>query len=138
MKNNKYLEIVISIIIVYMLFTILDINCPIKFLTGISCAGCGMTRAWLSVIKADFNSAFNYHPLWILPPIIIIVFLNKNIIISKIYKYFKAICVLLFIIVYILRLIDTTDKIVTIDIDSGLVYKVIDFIRHILFRGGWN
>jgi len=136
MKINKYLEIVISIIIVYTLFTILNVNCPIKFLTGISCAGCGMTRAWLSVINTDFNSAFNYHPLWILPPIFIIVFLNKNIISPKIYKYFKTLCVLLFIAVYILRLMDTTDKIVTIDINSGLIYKIIDFIRHILLGGG--
>jgi hypothetical protein len=36
--------------------------CPFKALTGISCPGCGMTRAMLSIIKGDFYGAFGYNP----------------------------------------------------------------------------
>jgi hypothetical protein len=36
--------------------------CPFKALTGISCPGCGMTRAMLSITKGDFHGAFGYNP----------------------------------------------------------------------------
>ena len=44
-------------------------GCPIRLVTGVSCAGCGMTRAWLSVLRLDLRQAFYYHPLFLLPPV---------------------------------------------------------------------
>ena len=52
--------------LVYGVMFACGITCPIRFLTGISCPGCGMTRAWLSVLRLEFRSAFAYHPLWVL------------------------------------------------------------------------
>ncbi|HHW45836.1 MAG TPA: DUF2752 domain-containing protein [Clostridiales bacterium] len=49
---------------------IIDYKCPIKALFGIACPGCGMVRAWLSVLKLDFKSAFYYHPLFFVAPLI--------------------------------------------------------------------
>lgn len=47
-----------------------EITCPIRYLVGISCPGCGMTRACLSALHMDFSAAFAYHPLWgALPPV---------------------------------------------------------------------
>lgn len=40
----------------------LPIFCPFKFATGISCPGCGMTRAFLAIAEADFISAFHHNP----------------------------------------------------------------------------
>lgn len=37
--------------------------CPIKKLFGISCFGCGMTRAFISILKFDFKSAIEYNVL---------------------------------------------------------------------------
>ena len=65
-RNIKVIGIIISL---YGLFHLTGIGCPIRFLTGISCAGCGMTRAWISVFKLDFVNAFHYHPLFLLPPL---------------------------------------------------------------------
>lgn len=43
-------------------------QCPILFLTGIPCPGCGMTRACLAVLRGDFPAAFAYHGMvWSLP-----------------------------------------------------------------------
>lgn len=39
-------------------------NLPYKYITGISCAGCGMTRAWIALLHFDINTAFMYHPLF--------------------------------------------------------------------------
>ena len=44
------------------------IHCPIKYLTGVSCPGCGMTRAWMAFLSGRVRLAFAYHPLfWLVP-----------------------------------------------------------------------
>jgi len=37
--------------------------CAIRFITDVTCPGCGMTRAMLSLGKMDFQGAYLYHPL---------------------------------------------------------------------------
>ncbi len=82
MKSKKGKELcnllsaIAAVLMVYGLFTVLGIGCPIKFITGISCMGCGMTRAWLSVLCLDFKSAFYYHPGFWIPPLVIIYFVR--------------------------------------------------------------
>lgn len=52
---------------IYVLFLQLSgIHCPIRFLFGVSCLGCGMSRACISAICFDFSSAFEYNPCWVL------------------------------------------------------------------------
>ena len=60
-----------------LVFYLVGIGCPIKFLTGVSCPGCGMTRAWASVAALDFARAFAYHPLFFLGPLIPILLLAE-------------------------------------------------------------
>ena len=48
---------------------ILGIGCPVKALTGVSCPGCGMTRAWLSLLALRLPEALSYHPLFWMPPV---------------------------------------------------------------------
>ena len=56
------------------------IGCPIKFLTGISCPGCGMTRAWLSALSLNFQQALAYHPLyWSVPLIVLLAFAASSV-----------------------------------------------------------
>ena len=56
------------------------IGCPIKFLTGVSCPGCGMTRAWLSALSLDFVHAFAYHPLyWSVPALMVLALVGSSI-----------------------------------------------------------
>ena len=35
-------------------------GCPFRFFFGISCPGCGMTRALLAALRLDFAAAFSY------------------------------------------------------------------------------
>lgn len=63
-KKENRVHIVSAIAVVVLLYLILEgfgITCPIKFLTGISCAGCGMSRAWIAVFYLDFARAFYFH-----------------------------------------------------------------------------
>ena len=55
--------IVVAILTYCYLFS-QGITCPIKHFTGVSCPGCGMTRAMISALQLDFHKAFYYHPLW--------------------------------------------------------------------------
>lgn len=49
---------------VYVAFiTLTGIGCPIRFSTGISCPGCGMSRAVLLMLSGHFRAAFRMHPL---------------------------------------------------------------------------
>ena len=49
-----------------LIFHALGIGCPIRWLTGIPCAGCGMTRALISFATCHFREAVRFHPL--VPP----------------------------------------------------------------------
>lgn len=63
---KAWLPCILAIALVYCVMFALGITCPIRFLTGVSCPGCGMTRAVVSALRLDFKTAFDYHPLWIL------------------------------------------------------------------------
>ncbi len=40
------------------------IPCPVHRLSGLSCPGCGMSRALAALFRLDFAAAFSYNPLW--------------------------------------------------------------------------
>ncbi|MBO4711106.1 DUF2752 domain-containing protein [bacterium] len=91
-------------------FHCLDIPCISKTIFNISCPGCGYTRSLLSVLRLDFVSAWNYHPLFWLFPILVILFFKDGVIFSK--KIYNTILLsaigFLFLITWIVRLINHT------------------------------
>lgn len=77
-RKNGRKELICAVTAVVVLYTAMEsigITCPIKFITGISCAGCGMSRAWMAFLQLDIAKAFAYHPLFGLVPIAVIVLL---------------------------------------------------------------
>jgi len=65
---------------------VLEYHCPFYEATGLSCPGCGGLRAVNSLLKADFNSAFNYNPLVVIV-ILLLPFLLNGWIRKNIAKY---------------------------------------------------
>ena len=47
---------------------VLDILCPVRYVTGVPCPFCGMTRAWLAALRGDVAAALRFHPLFLLGP----------------------------------------------------------------------
>lgn len=55
-------------------WVMLRLPCPVRHLTGIICPGCGMSRAWLAVLRLDLAAAFRYHPwFWSVPVVALFV-----------------------------------------------------------------
>jgi len=83
-------------------------RCPIRAFFGIPCPGCGMTRALFSAFTLDFEKAFYYHPLFwlvlILVPAGIVYYLLGKPYTANVRGAILGVA-LLFIIVYIIRLI---------------------------------
>lgn len=105
---------------------VLNIPCPIKHITGMSCAGCGMSRAILSTVSLDFAAAFAYHPLWIvvIPSIIAIAILGANG--KKRAATISLVCLaVLFLAVWVIRLI-AKDNVVAFDTENSVISELIN------------
>ena len=62
-NSHRRIEVITSVAAVVVLYVILEsfgVTCPIKYITGISCAGCGMSRAWISLLHFNIHEAFMY------------------------------------------------------------------------------
>lgn len=63
-STREAIDAVSAVVLLYVFLGLVGIGCPIRYVTGISCAGCGMTRAWLYLLRGDLQGAFVAHPLW--------------------------------------------------------------------------
>ena len=131
MKKKTF--IIVSILsVIFILLVVLNIyKCPIKFIFGLSCPLCGLTRALLSVIQLDLRKSFYYHLFW---PIILlliilhilyefkIIKLNKKLIYYSLYAFSTV-----NLIYYFYRLFNGSD-IVYFDFTESLIYKIIHMI----------
>ena len=112
------------------IFYFLGIGCPTRFLTGIPCPGCGMTRAVIHLAKFDIRGALYYHPLvWTLP-IIILLFVYKNKINHILLNALLIVIIALFIVVYIVRIFDVENEVLCIDITNSFIYKIITILKN--------
>ena len=131
-KSHRRIEVITSVAAVVVLYVILEsfgVTCPIKYITGISCAGCGMSRAWISLLHFNIHDAFMYHPLFFLPPVVVIVMLLKSKINIKIYKIIIFTIIIMFAIVYICRLIWSGDDVVVFEPQNNILFRIIRIIN---------
>lgn len=128
-EKNELLYLTLCLTVYLALTSLLNITCLIKYITGVSCPGCGMTRALKSLIVFDFSKAFYYHPLvfFIIPiAVLLLVFtVNKMYKTRKIFITFTA---TLFMVVYAYRLFFTKTAIVVFEPYSSLVSKFLRWI----------
>lgn len=126
MKKWQNLKAVFIIAVFYFILEyVFGITCPIRYLTGISCAGCGMSRAWMCLLRLDFAGAFRYHPLFGIPAVGAVLFLFWDRISNRMKKIILTAGGALFLAVYFLRLRDVSDIIVVFRPEEGLLYRLI-------------
>lgn len=112
------LLVVVGIVSIYVLYYLnstfnIGLICFFSKITGLYCSGCGMTRAFFSLLELDFYQAIRYNvfSLLLFPTLIICMinyihcwlFNEKNFIIKKIPNSFFIIIAILLIIYGILR-----------------------------------
>ena len=116
----------ILIIAVFYLFIelVLGVTCPILYFTGISCAGCGMSRAWMCLLHFDFAGAFYYHPLFWIPAAGCVLLFFWNRISKRVKTVLITIACILFVGVYVWRMLDVTDTVVVFQPENGLLAKL--------------
>ncbi len=73
-KYRLYLFLALWVLLYPLFLELTGIGCPIRYVFGVQCPGCGMTRALLSVLRFDFASAFAFHPAWLVPPVAAVLF----------------------------------------------------------------
>ena len=106
-------------------------GCPFRFFFGVPCPGCGMTRAFLSLIKLDFSSAFNYHPLIFIMPLIALYLIIRHFkgafLGKKTEKLLAALVIAAFVAVYLIRLLGGSNVVHT-DFQSSVLHKILSYI----------
>lgn len=130
MKKIKSITLIYIFLFLILLLVILTIyHCPLKYIFGISCPTCGLTRAMIYFFKMDFLNAFHYHAFWpvvVVGSILYILYITKIIKINQ-KKTILILCIiicLLNLIYYFWRLFNNSD-IVYFDFTESLIYKII-------------
>lgn len=87
-------------------------RCPFKLVTGFPCPLCGTTRAVVSALKGDIKASFEYHPLWPLTIVTVVVIMLGELGFIKLGKRWKVIIPVaigvLLLGCYILRIVTGT------------------------------
>ncbi len=123
-EHSDFFVPILSVCLLYGFYQLMNITCPIKYVLGISCPGCGMTRAFLSLLRLDFGAAFYFHPMWpliIVMAVLYLLFWRKRRLMDLIFVCFSIIL----LITYLVRLCFTETDIVVFNISEGLIYKII-------------
>lgn len=116
---------VAAIALLYAVFSLTGVGCPIKHVTGVSCPGCGMTRAWGAALRLDFAKAFEYHPLWLLPIPGAALLFFKDRLPRRFYRISLFLIIAAFFVVYGIRMADPSDTVVVFRPRNGLVGRAL-------------
>lgn len=123
--RRKEIGVLLVIAAFYAVLQWAGVTCPILYVTGVSCAGCGMTRAWLSLLRLDLPAAFAYHPLFWLPVPVAAVALLRRRIPQKVFRLVIWCAAALFLAVYAVRLLTPEDAVVVFAPGQGLIGRLI-------------
>lgn len=105
-------------------------SCVIRLFTGIPCPGCGLSRAYIALLHGHIADAFHYHPLFfvVVPFLLYMTFHDRlSPRVSK--KVETAVCICLaaaFILVYIGRMVWGDGSVLSVDLESGMIYRILE------------
>ncbi len=134
---RRDLGAIVCILAFYGVLFLLGITCPIKFVTGVSCPGCGMTRAWLSLLRLDVGAAFSYHPLFLLGPMLAAGFLLRDRLSPTLVRVGTWVLTSAFLIVYLVRLVSGCNpEVVAWSPERGLLWRAAQGVLGWLGRMG--
>lgn len=81
------------------------IGCVWRHFLDISCLGCGMTRAYISLLKGNISAAFGYHPMFWSVPILFYYFIfTKKLLAKKIHIIILTLIAIGFIVNWLAKI----------------------------------
>lgn len=123
-KILSRLKILLLVAVLYYLVTRFT-GCPFRFLLGISCPGCGVTRAWLACLHLDFALAFRLHPLFWMAPVFVLWILLEGCADLRRFHPWIILCAGVFLLTYLIRLLWFPDAVVAWDPEQGLFFRIL-------------
>lgn len=74
------LGILVGVAAFFVLFYLLDMGCVFRWMTGVSCPGCGATRGVLALFRLDFSGFWRYYPAGVVvfPALLVIFFVRGS------------------------------------------------------------
>ncbi len=99
-------------------------TCPLRSAFGLSCPGCGMSRAWCAFLTGDLPGALHIHPLFWLPVPALLLILFRDRIPSRVFLGLAILMLVLYLGVYFIRLADPADEVVWFRPEEGLFYRM--------------
>ena len=126
-KHTALIVVAVALLIAGVLSFTGIYRCPLRYIFGVPCPLCGMSRALYSLVTLDLDKAFYYHALW---PVVVVgiptaVILKIRKVDIKRYQI-NLICIILGIVVigyYIYRHI-VGSPVVQVDFGNSLIYRV--------------
>lgn len=127
-KIINYIALVMIGILILLFY-----RCPFQFFFGVSCPGCGMTRAFIALLHLDIVGAFRYHPLFplaILVGIYVVLEYFKIVRLpEKWRKRYLWLVIGIFILTYIIRKYNG-DEYLKYHIQDSVLGHVIEFVKN--------
>lgn len=129
MNKRKYTILIWILLFSFLLLSSFKIyHCPIKYIFGLSCPTCGITRAIICVVQLKFLESFYYYLFWPLILVIFIIYILyklKKIFISK-----RHVMLILYIfcflnLIYYFYRLFSGSSVVYFDFYESLLYKII-------------
>ena len=123
LRQHKEPLITLALVAVYVAIAYtFSWKCPVAWITGISCPGCGITRALVSVCSLDLSSAWYYNPaiFYLIPavPVFLIAYLRKSVRLQDVMIWITAGMI---IAVFLLRLLIFRSPVLEVDPANGLI-----------------
>ena len=131
--NKKHIFAILLTILLIILIYVGVYRCPLKYMFGLSCPFCGITRAITYALKFDFSKAFYYHAFWpivLIGIIVHILYEFKVIKMNKVFNISLYVFVILNFVYYIYRL-TSGSNIVYFNFKGSLLYKIFNILLNI-------
>lgn len=77
-EKLKLKEHIGDLLLLFGLVFLLGYGCPIYEICGIPCPCCGVTRAWLAFLHGKIDRAFQYHALFPVVPVLILLYVCRE------------------------------------------------------------
>lgn len=107
------------------------IGCIIRYLTGISCAGCGMSRALFCLLQGHMAEAVSWHPLILaMPPAALLWFCRRKLP-RKLVNLSLGTFAAAFVIVYLIRLVQGS-PVVGVHLHDGMLARAAKEVFYVL------